>query len=338
MLIICKYVNTIQDLINVMKINKKYGELCNGYHFNPVNIYTEYQLELFPKLFTYHIYNKFDYFPNNNKFNYVYEYEINIDEHTTTFNEKYLKTSEYIDSTNIKSKYSSNILKRRIYDYNKCSVEKIELGENVKYIEPGAFNFVSTKTLILPNYLEQLGGFQCNETLKEIIIPDLITDIPSYCFDKCYELEKVIMGKNVKRLGKFAFGSCKKLKNIDLSNVDELDSCDFINCKSLTSVVLSKNIKVIPDCCFGGCSNLANINLENIEVINESGLRHTDIKYAYLFEIREIHALGLAMNNFLEVYLGNNLNICESSIRTKVLICPKRFENIIEYVDYTETY
>lgn len=333
MMIIGKYVNTINDLINIIKISKKYKFLCNEYYFNPVKINNGIELRLFPKLHTYHFYTIFDYSPNDPNLDYVYEFEVVINDHPFKTNEKYLKSCEYIDINNLKNKYNSTTLKRHNFSDTQVFIPYIELGENVKYIENGTFDYINIKTITLPIGIERLGTFQNNELLTEIVIPDLITEIPPHCFYRCYELQKVTLGKSVKKINNFSFGRCEKLKSIDLTNVNELNMCSFINCYSLTDVKLSKNITIIPSSCFAGCSNLENINLEYIKIIDDSGLRHTNIKYLYLINIEEIDKLGIAMNDFIEVYLGSKLNMCKSSIHTKFLVCPERFKNIFNTIN-----
>ena len=333
MMIVGKYVNTVNDLINIMKINKKYKILCDEYHFNPVKIYNKTELKLFPKLHTYHFYTIFDYYPEDPNLDYVYEFEIVINYHPLKTNEKYLKSCEYIDINNLKNKYNSTTLRRHNINDTRAFISNIELGKKVKYIEYGAFSGICAKTITLSDSIEQLGTFQNNTLLTEIVIPDLITEIPSYCFYGCCELQKVTLGKNVKKINNFSFAGCEKLKNIDLTNVNELNICSFINCCSLTDVILSTNITIIPSCCFAGCSHLENINLEYVKIIDESGLRHTNIKYIYLINIEKIDKLGVAMNKFIEVYLGSKLNICESSIHTKFLVCPEKFKNKINVIN-----
>ena len=51
MMIICKYFESNNDYINIMKMNKKYHELVEIYHFNIINDY-----DLFKNMKTKHFY------------------------------------------------------------------------------------------------------------------------------------------------------------------------------------------------------------------------------------------------------------------------------------------
>ena len=55
MMIIGKYLRTSKDYVNVMKTSKRYKELAQMYHFNPIS-----ECELFENMETQHLYTKED--------------------------------------------------------------------------------------------------------------------------------------------------------------------------------------------------------------------------------------------------------------------------------------
>jgi len=60
------------------------------------------------------------------------------------------------------------------------------------------------------------GAFNNNRRLKQIIIPDKVVTIGGYCFDSCYELSNVVIGKNVRDIGELAFNATLKLETINI--------------------------------------------------------------------------------------------------------------------------
>lgn len=125
------------------------------------------------------------------------------------------------------------------------------------------------------------------KSLKEINIVDT-TEIGNGTFNHCVSLEKVTFYGNVplKSIGKEAFVSCWKLKEISLPNGletigDDAFSCDesldkvdlpdtlrvidssaFTSCTSLKEVILPKNLLYIGIYAFTGCDSL-NLNENN---------------------------------------------------------------------------
>lgn len=76
--------------------------------------------------------------------------------------------------------------------------------------------------------------------LKEVRLPLQLMYLPPCLTGKKY-LEKVILPPALKRIGRYAFNGCERLKNINIpSSVQFLGEGAFKNCKSLISLDLSK--------------------------------------------------------------------------------------------------
>ena len=71
MMIIGKYLESNNDFINVMKVAKRYHDLAQMYHFNPIS-----DCELFENMETQHFYRGNNYNKNDGMFQYVYWYNI----------------------------------------------------------------------------------------------------------------------------------------------------------------------------------------------------------------------------------------------------------------------
>ncbi|ELP86021.1 hypothetical protein EIN_235380 [Entamoeba invadens IP1] len=63
-MIVCKYLNTFSDLVNIEMVCTKYQNTIAKFHFNPIPL-VENTLKYFTHLETFHLYSKDDYtFPN----------------------------------------------------------------------------------------------------------------------------------------------------------------------------------------------------------------------------------------------------------------------------------
>ena len=104
-----------------------------------------------------------------------------------------------------------------------------------------------------------------------ITIPDSIKSIEERAFDKCENLETIVMGNGVTSIGMYAFADCKTLKNITIpSSVKSIAEGAFSCCSNLEKIVIPNSVTTIGDRLFEGCSSLASVTLpSNLRVINE---------------------------------------------------------------------
>ena len=142
--------------------------------------------------------------------------------------------------------------------------------------------------LVLPNiwtgitYFTKLEKFnipQCMTNIKyqsfsripkirEIVIPEgsLLYEIGWNSFKGFENLESISIPPSCRKIGKEAFSGCKKLKSINLSGVETLESSAFSNCESLESVTIGSSLKELGNA-FTGCTNLKEITINNPNII-----------------------------------------------------------------------
>lgn len=109
------------------------------------------------------------------------------------------------------------------------------------------------------NLSEYSGGIP--ESLEEVKITNG-TEIPSECFLGGSNIKRIILHKNIQKIGCMAFSGCSNLQELSLPNaLKTLDSSAFENCKSLKSVALPNNLESIGTDIFKGCNYSLKINI-----------------------------------------------------------------------------
>ena len=118
--------------------------------------------------------------------------------------------------------------------------------------------------LIFPESFEILGDSSfvgCKKIRKVEIQKELKNDW-AYAFLDCENLESVKIA-NQKNIPIDAFGECKKLTEIELSDdIERIDTGAFYG-SGLKKVVLPKNLKIISEETFKDCENLESVTLPN---------------------------------------------------------------------------
>ena len=106
-------------------------------------------------------------------------------------------------------------------------------------------------------------GFE-NE-IQKVIIGNEIKKIVDSAFSGCFKLETVKLGVNCKEIGDGAFYGCGSLKEINLEHVTKISDIAFLECDKLVKVDLSsiKDAEAIEGGAFVGCKELRFVTLPN---------------------------------------------------------------------------
>ena len=115
------------------------------------------------------------------------------------------------------------------------------------------------------------GVLNMEKPSGSISIPDYVTykgyeltviEIDNGTFSGCTELESVVIGNKVKRIGQDAFRECTELASVTIGNsVTIIGAGAFHGCNSLTSFVIPGNVEIIDNNAFYECNNLENITM-----------------------------------------------------------------------------
>lgn len=128
--------------------------------------------------------------------------------------------------------------------------EKIEVPEKaggvpVTVITSGAFSWFSV--------FDSLGY----DPVKEVILPDTVTELGDWTFSSCFELEKIKLPAGLKKIGACAFAQCRSLKEITLPDtVESIGKCAFACCSSLTELKIPEGVSSIGTGAFMLCSGI----------------------------------------------------------------------------------
>lgn len=101
--------------------------------------------------------------------------------------------------------------------------------------------------------------YECSR-LREVILPDSVTEIGYRAFYRCEYLSEMILSSGLTALGDEAFSGCVRLTAIDLSSLTSTESWGiqtFYGCISLKQVALADTLTgKLPSGTFAGCSAL----------------------------------------------------------------------------------
>ena len=98
-----------------------------------------------------------------------------------------------------------------------------------------------------------------NGNSKELYIPEGVVEIDSNAFFGAH-FESVSFPSTLKKVGDYAFHSCRELKKIDFGDsVESLGFQCFDCCSSLESVKFPDSLKELGDGVFSYCGNLRSV-------------------------------------------------------------------------------
>lgn len=145
--------------------------------------------------------------------------------------------------------------------------------KNNPYTSIPNMNFNNIKKIHLPNSLAELGE-KCfyMTNITEIVLPDMIEEIPKSAFELCKELEKVVLPANLRVIEDYAFSKCSKLKELILpDNLRAIEDSAFQFCDSLTEIVIPDSVITIGFNSFAYCENLEKIVVakDGVAIYNE---------------------------------------------------------------------
>lgn len=99
------------------------------------------------------------------------------------------------------------------------------------------------------------------EDIKSIVVEDGVTSVGNLAFCGLTEAKSVTIGKDVKKIGEYAFADCTGVTALDLSPVASVGSFAFKECTSLEEVTFSDNLQSVDSGAFAYCKSLMSVTL-----------------------------------------------------------------------------
>lgn len=136
------------------------------------------------------------------------------------------------------------------------ALESITIPKNVSEIGGGAFsNCSSLVTAEILGPVKELTGttgvFLGCAALKNVTLPDTLTNIGTGTFNGCASLEKIDLPAGLTEIGREAFNGCESLKEAIIpSGVTEIPGFAFTGCLALEKVELPEGITSIGEYAF----------------------------------------------------------------------------------------
>lgn len=151
-----------------------------------------------------------------------------------------------------------------------AGIECIEIpktigGLDVRVIKEEAFkNCGNIKNVILPDSITEIqnGAFQGCTALESINIPAGVTSIGNYAFDSCTSLESINIPVGITSIGDYAFEDCTALKSVVIpQSVTNIGYAAFSRCDKLVSIDIPMGVSMISNNTFENCTSLTAINI-----------------------------------------------------------------------------
>lgn len=208
---------------------------------------------------------------------------------------------------NVKSMYAGSYY--RLSEYGNFENITIEDSETPLVLEDGSgyVLFSPTENLYLGRDIT-LANPNNNPIFHttDAILGDKVTEVNDGMFGS---IEKITLGKNIKRIGNNSF-VMTKIKSIDIpASTEEIGTNAFYECDSLNTVILHEGLKIIGENAFTYCDTLKSLTIPaSVESIGESFMpyaRMTDLTFR---DSDTPLKLSMYATEIDKLYIGRNID------------------------------
>lgn len=161
----------------------------------------------------------------------------------------------------------STVTKLAKVSFNDCKLSKLNLPDNLKYIDESAFQGISLKSLSIPESVEYIGRYAFDLSgIETIHIPKGITTIEEGTFYRCMQLKSVSIDNHIKHIGDCAFSACYNLSDINISNNVTSIGKGAFQSTIIQKIELPASLESIGEYAFNNCQNLQEVTIPNKEI------------------------------------------------------------------------
>lgn len=164
--------------------------------------------------------------------------------------------------------------------YDCIYMKNIYVDEDNRYftsVDGVLYNKSKTELLFYPSYKSdssytildsvtkiEVGAFQRNGIVTEVILPKNIKTISKEAFLECTSLQKIEIPSGITEISESLFSGCKSLNDITLPNtIKEIKSNAFYKCSGLRKITLPESVETLNFLAFGDCTMLNTCTIEN---------------------------------------------------------------------------
>ena len=164
--------------------------------------------------------------------------------------------------------------------YDCIYMKNIYVDEGNRYfasVDGVLYNKSKTELLFYPSYKSnssytildsvtkiEVGAFQRNGIVTEVILPKNIKTISKEAFLECTSLQKIEIPSGITEISESLFLGCKSLNDITLPNtIKEIKSNAFYKCNGLRKITLPESVETLNFLAFGDCTMLNTCTIEN---------------------------------------------------------------------------
>lgn len=167
----------------------------------------------------------------------------------------------------------------------------------------------SGATVALNPNVKVLGGFENNTWLRNISIPESVTDILDNCFNGC-QFTSIALPPHMRSIGRKAFSENDRLASVTMpQTLLTLGQGAFEHCYSLTAIAIPDSLRVIPKEAFNSCIKLSAITWGN--AVEEIG----DYAFWALSQMSSTHVSTLDLPATLRRIGEAAFGACNNSLR-----------------------
>lgn len=107
------------------------------------------------------------------------------------------------------------------------------------------YHSTSLVGITLPPSIQRVDFNGCH-SLQEVVLPEGLEKVGSFCFKDCHSLERVILPSTVKKIDSWAFENCRRLTQLELpEGLESLGHDVFKGCRRLGRIRIPSTIKEI---------------------------------------------------------------------------------------------
>lgn len=133
-----------------------------------------------------------------------------------------------------------------------------------------AFQGSAVTSVSMPECITSIGQYACNEcgSLETVVLPTNLDDFSGWCiFRNCRNLKNIAIPENVTEIPNGTFINCSSLAAITIPHgVSEIGSNAFEGCRNLESIIIPSSVNSIGISAFSECKALKDIYCQAVNV------------------------------------------------------------------------